>query len=117
MGIEPLEPGFARMRIRPQIASLKEAQITTPTIRGPVKLHVSQPNERTWRASVTIPANTTAEIHVPAADPVQVFEGGRAATGAPHVKFLRMDEGRTVFEIRGGSYEFEMRGNKPTADK
>jgi alpha-L-rhamnosidase len=109
MGIEPLEPGFARMRIRPQTASLAEARITTPTIRGPVKVNVSRPDDRTWRASLTIPANTMAELHVPATDPAQVTEGGRAASGASHVKFLRVDNGRAVFEVPGGSYEFETR--------
>ena len=38
MGVEPLEPGFARMRIRPQPGSLSEASLRLPTIRGEVRV-------------------------------------------------------------------------------
>jgi alpha-L-rhamnosidase len=108
MGIEPLEPGFTRVRIRPQVASLSHAAITTPTIRGPISLKVTQ-DERTWRGTVVVPANTTAEFHVPANDPSRVSEGETLATEAPGLTYLRTENGRTVFQIRGGTYHFEAR--------
>ncbi len=109
MGVEPIEPGYARVRIRPQIASLSHAKITTPTIRGPLHLEITQPDERAWRAKLIVPANTTAEFHAPTSDPALVSEGGNPASQAPHVRFLRVDQGRSVFELPGGSYEFVVR--------
>lgn len=108
MGIEPLEPGFSRIRIRPQLASLSHAFITTPTVCGPVRLEVSQA-QGAWRAKVEIPANTTAEFHVPSHDPARVFEGGVPVGEVQGVSFLGRRNGRTVFEIAGGTYEFELR--------
>jgi arylsulfatase A-like enzyme len=48
---------------------------------------------------VTVPANTTAEVRVPAREAAAVTEGGRPAATAPGVKFVRMDAGAAVFEV------------------
>lgn len=60
MGIRPLEPGFAKVQIRPQPGSLKWAQITVPTIRGAISVDI-----RGGKMTVTIPANMTADIYLP----------------------------------------------------
>lgn len=112
MGIEPLEPGFSRMRIRPQTGTLAHAGITTPTIRGAVELEVVHDNGP-WKGKVSVPANTTAEFHVPVSDPSLVLEGGVAAEEAPAVSFLRTENGRAVFEIGGGVYNFEVQERSP----
>lgn len=65
MGVEPLEPGFAKMRIRPQPGALKEASIEIPTIRGDVEAAFSNLPEA-FTLEVRIPANTVAEIWIPA---------------------------------------------------
>ncbi|MDB6024482.1 MAG: hypothetical protein JWM68_705, partial [Verrucomicrobiales bacterium] len=106
MGIEPLEAGFARVRIRPQLGSLQQAKVVHPTIRGPISVEVSQQSS-TWSASVIVPANTVAEFHVPVADPSRVKEAKRPAGKSPSVKFLRIEQGSAVFEIAGGNYSFE----------
>ncbi|MCX7047326.1 MAG: family 78 glycoside hydrolase catalytic domain [Candidatus Sumerlaeota bacterium] len=107
MGIEPLEPGFARIRICPQTDGLERAAIVTPTIRGAIHLEITLPGKNAWHAKVTIPANTVAELHTPVSDPKRVTESGKPAADVPFVKFLRVEAGRAIFEIRGGSYEFE----------
>ena len=35
-GIRPLEPGFRRVEIRPQLADLEELELTAFTVRGPI---------------------------------------------------------------------------------
>jgi hypothetical protein len=65
MGIEPLEPGFRKIRIKPQPATLRHAEIKTPSIRGDI--HVSfdnQPGEK-YVLDIEIPANSTAEVWLP----------------------------------------------------
>jgi alpha-L-rhamnosidase len=64
MGVEPLEPGFRKMRIRPQPGSLQHAALTLPTIRGNVEVSFTrQPNH--VHLQINIPANTTAQVWVP----------------------------------------------------
>ena len=109
MGIEPIAPGFARFRVRPQTAGLARAALTLPTLRGPVRLEVTQPDDRTWRAALTVPANTRAEVEVPTTRPDQVEEGGRPAGQSPGVRYLGLAVGRCVYEVPGGTYEFTVR--------
>ena len=60
MGIRPVEPGFAHAEIRPQTGNLEWAEMTLPTIRGSIYMHIDQ-----GTVTVTIPANMTADIWLP----------------------------------------------------
>lgn len=65
MGIEPLKPGFAEIRIKPQPGTLSTARLTVPTIRGDVSAAFdNSPGER-FTLDVDIPANTRAEVWMP----------------------------------------------------
>jgi alpha-L-rhamnosidase len=55
---------------------------------------------------VTIPANTTATVYVPAKDAASVREGDRPAGEAPGVRFVRSADGVAVYEIGSGTYAF-----------
>ena len=56
---------------------------------------------------VTVPANTTATVYVPAGDAAKVLESGKPAGRSDSVRFLRVEGGRAVFELRSGSYVFD----------
>jgi len=63
LGVRPGSPGFTKALIQPQPGSLTHVEGTVPTIRGPIQVVVdSQPLTLT----VTIPANMTADVAVPA---------------------------------------------------
>ena len=64
MGVEPLTPGFATARIKPQLASLEWAEATIPTIRGAIRMEVENKAD-TYVLRVTIPANMDAEVYLP----------------------------------------------------
>jgi hypothetical protein len=65
MGIEPLEPGFKKIRIKPQPATLRHAEIKTPSIRGDIRVSFdNQPGKR-FALQVEIPANSVAEVWLP----------------------------------------------------
>ncbi len=108
MGIEPLEPGFRKVRIRPQPGDLQEAHVVAPTLRGPVAVDYEERSAGEARMSVTIPANVTAEVHVAAPEPSRVFEGAVPATRVPGVRYLRNERGRCVFEVQSGRYQFRI---------
>ena len=112
-GIDMAEPGFGRLVIRPQPADgLSWAKAAYRSIHGRIAT--------AWRTesgkltlAVTIPANTTATVHLPIADPAAVTEGGRPATHTEGVKLLRSEDGESLFEVGAGEYLFAM----PWAEK
>ena len=80
MGIRPLEPGFGSLRIAPQPGALEWAQITTPTIRGPVTVSFNNKPGQSFHLEVDLPGNTLAEIAVPtlgSSDPSLIVDGHR----------------------------------------
>jgi alpha-L-rhamnosidase len=56
---------------------------------------------------VTIPANTTATVFVPAEDAAGVSESGERAANAVGVKFLRMENNAAVYAVDSGTYRFQ----------
>jgi len=57
--------------------------------------------------TVTIPANSTALVYVPAKDAGSVTESGKPAGEAESVKFLRMENNAAVYEVGAGNYQFQ----------
>lgn len=101
MGIEPLEPGFRKIRIKPQPDSLKSAEIKHPTIRGDITASFTNDPGQSFRLEVDIPANTTAEIHLP-------FYSGRQTlriNGQP-VKYRRNGNFSVIENIGSGRWDF-----------
>lgn len=83
MGVEPIEPGFKRVRIRPQPGSLTHAELVLPTVRGPIRVAFDSIQTR-FQLDLTLPGNTVAEIHLP-----------RLGNNSPHVTLDGKDyEGR-----------------------
>ena len=105
MGIEPLEPGFARFRVRPQTASLAEATIRHPSPRGPIDLKVTR-NTTSWRATLTVPGETVAEVHVPTENTGRIAITRDDRPAEP--EFLRTEQGRSVFETPPGEWTFSV---------
>src|SRR5262249_18722846 len=56
MGVEAMEPGFKRMRIRPQPGSLARAEVKTPTVRGTVEVKYARRGDEV-ALDVMVPAN------------------------------------------------------------
>ncbi|MDR2914988.1 MAG: hypothetical protein LBV74_09190 [Tannerella sp.] len=64
MGVEPLLPGFDKVRIKPQLASLSWAKAVIPTIKGAISLEIEN-KKGEFRMQVTIPANMESEVYLP----------------------------------------------------
>jgi len=77
MGIRPLEPGFGRIMIQPRPGTLAHAEMTLPTIRGPVVARFENNQPESFSLDVEIPANTTARVALPCvkgAEPVVLLD-------------------------------------------
>lgn len=103
MGIEPIEPGFSKVRIRPQIGSLTKASIRFPSPKGPILLSILRPDAATWQASVTVPAGCAAEFHLPPHDQATL----KLSSGAPRI--LRTDNGRPVLALLPGTHQLSLK--------
>jgi alpha-L-rhamnosidase len=107
-GIQPdlTHPGFKHIVMNPQLPDgLEYARAEHDSQYGKIVSDWKIDGQRfVW--DVTIPANTTATVYIPAASAKDVTESGKPAKKADGVKFLRMDNGRAVFNIGSGSYKF-----------
>jgi len=108
-GIDTDGPGYKRIIIRPMPGGgLDHAKASYKSIYGKI-VSDWRIKGSTFTLNVTIPANTTATIYVPAGDIESVTEGGQPATKAKAVRFLRMKDGKAVFAIGSGNYRFVSR--------
>ncbi len=64
-GIEPLEPAFRKILIKPRPGTLRSAEITSPTIRGAVYANFINEPDTGFTLELTIPANTMAKVMLP----------------------------------------------------
>ena len=98
MGIEPLEPGFGRVLIKPRPGNLEHAKALLPTIRGPIAVEFERGSTLDhFNLTVSIPANMTATVALPVADNLSknIILDGLPVTGRI--------EGRHVYVDRVGS--------------
>ncbi|MCW1886509.1 family 78 glycoside hydrolase catalytic domain [Luteolibacter flavescens] len=105
MGIEPLEPGFKRFRVRPQTGGLEEAKLKLPTPKGPVILELKGKDASAWSAKLVVPAGTAAEFHLPHPGEAALTSAGKTAP----TRVLRKERGRTVLGIGPGSWEISLK--------
>jgi alpha-L-rhamnosidase len=98
--------GFKRIIMQPTpLSDLKWVDASYHSVYGPI---TSKWDIRTgdfvWK--IGIPANTTAEISVPADSLGQISEGGKSIAQAAGVSFVRADRGAVVLHLESGSYDF-----------
>jgi alpha-L-rhamnosidase len=103
---DPEGPGFKKIIIKPAIVGdLTWVRADYRSVRGRIT--------STWKRTgsqlslrVSIPANTTATVYVPAKDANVVTEGDRPAGQGPDARFLRVAEGCAVYAVGSGNYAF-----------
>lgn len=103
---DPDAPGFRRFVIRPAcVGGLTWVRASYHSSQGRITSAWRRTTDH-LELNVIVPPNTSATVHVPAADPNQVKESGKTANGATGVSFLRQQAGRAVFSVGSGSYHF-----------
>jgi len=102
MGVEPLEPGFAKVRIKPQVGDLKHGSLDQPTIRGTIRVRFTASTDR-FTLHTTLPANVRARVYLPrmGSDSPNVAVDGTERRGRIHGKFIVLDD------IPPGPHRFE----------
>ena len=106
MGLQPLQAGCKKMRIRPQLGNLEFAEITCPTIRGAVHMRVDQSLHRR-QLLLRLPAGMSAELHLAVANDSTVRENGRPVEQNPSISVNRTEAGQLVLDLASGAYLFQ----------
>lgn len=108
-GIQVLEdtPGFGRFRIRPYIgAGLEFVECDFDSIHGLIRSSWKR-TEHVLEMQVTIPANTSAVVHVPSANGNQVYESGTVVPVSSDIIVTAINEMEWILEVPSGSYRFQ----------
>jgi alpha-L-rhamnosidase len=106
LGIDRLSPGFSKILINPQIGGgLTWAQGSYNSIQGTIASAWLFTNN-TLTLNVTIPANTTAEIHVPTTNAAAITESGVAVASSPGVTYIGVSNSAAIYTVGSGSYVF-----------
>jgi alpha-L-rhamnosidase len=100
-------PGCKTLTIQPAIiGNLSWVKCSYDSIYGPIVSNWRREGDN-LTMEVTIPANTTATVYVPARDVAGVTESGKAIEQAEGVKFLRMENGAAIYAVGCRSYRFQ----------
>ena len=103
----PDSAGFKKIIINPQpVGDLTWVKASFRSIRGEIISDWKLMNG-TFTLKISIPANTSAMVHVPASSPDDVTEGGGPAGTSHGVTFLRLEKGRAIYNVESGDYVFK----------
>lgn len=98
--------GFRRIIIKPAVlANLDWVKGSFASASGEIRSEWKKENGR-LKLNVTIPPNTTAVVHIPTTSEKDVTEGGKTISGNAGLKFLKSENGKSIYEVTSGSYEF-----------
>ncbi len=111
MGIQPLEPGFAKVRIKPQVGSLESGRMDLPTIQGTIHADFTSVKDQSFVLNIRTPAGVEAVVYLPrlANDNPEVLLDGQSLQGTLTGEFVVLDN------IAPGAHRFE-RSSTPTTD-
>ena len=103
---DPDAVAFKKIIIRPTpIGDVTWAKASYESARGTISSEWKRSGGRLTMA-LTIPPNTTATVYVPTSESGSVTEGGKPASAANGVKFLRKENQCAVYEVGSGAYQF-----------
>lgn len=106
IGVEEDGAGFRKSIIKPNpVGDLKWVKGSYETVSGLISVDWKQDDSK-FILNITIPANTTATVYVPALKEENVTEKGKNASKSDGVKFLRMENRKAVYQIGSGFYNF-----------
>ena len=114
-GIGTIGPGFKKIIIKPgpptpgsnpDVKPIEWVKTEYGSIHGKIVSQWKRSEDR-FELNVTIPANTTAIVFLPAKDRGDITESGQPLARVKEVKFRGQGHDRVELEVESGSYRFE----------
>jgi len=110
-GITPVEPGFRRIRIAPEMPlGLERASAELESPYGVISCAWMREKDRIT-VEVRVPANTQAEVHLPGGSAIRegnvlLVGDGSAGAVVPGIQILSVDPEAVVLDVGAGRYRF-----------
>ncbi|MEQ7799501.1 glycoside hydrolase family 78 protein [Pedobacter sp. ASV1-7] len=99
---------FKNLKIYPQpVGDLTSAKGSYQSPYGLISSEWKK-TEQSFELSVTIPANTTAVVYLPATEKQQLTESNVTVKDKAEIKLIGYDQGRAILQIGSGSYTFNV---------
>jgi hypothetical protein len=103
---DPDGPGFEKIIIHPQaVGDLTWVKAAYNSVHGRIACEWHK-TDSTFSLHLSIPANTTATVYLPAANVKSVTESGQPAAKSLGVHFVRKGNGCAVYRVGSGEYQF-----------
>jgi alpha-L-rhamnosidase len=103
---DPAAPGFRHILIQPNpVGDLTWARAAYDSIHGRIASEWTL-QHGVFRLIVSIPANCTATVWLPAHDPAKIRESRRPLAKSGDVAFRRVENGRAIIDVASGDYTF-----------
>jgi alpha-L-rhamnosidase len=107
--LDPQQPGYKHILMHPQPGGgITQAKASLLSPYGMIRSEWSLKND-VFDWQITVPANASATIYIPARDVSQVYENGQPVEKVAGVIFLRMENEFAIFMVESGSYTFSSR--------
>jgi alpha-L-rhamnosidase len=114
---DPAHPGMKHFLIQPQlVGTLTHANTTAASYYGDIICNWSRTGT-TATFDITVPPNTTATFHIPAADTNNVHESGKPVTQAEGVTPQGNQDSTQILHLRAGRYQFTTTNSPPPASQ
>ncbi|MCD0489367.1 glycoside hydrolase family 78 protein [Pedobacter sp. MC2016-14] len=99
---------FNKIRIYPEaVGDLITATTSYHSSYGLIKTSWRK-TAATFELDVTIPANTTAMIYLPALSGKRISEANKELDNVPEVKMMGFEKGRAILKVGSGVYKFKV---------
>lgn len=110
LGVTPDDAGYASFTVAPPTTGLDHATGDIPTPAGAIAVAWARHSapETAFTLDLTVPANTSATVRIPAASESAVSEGGQALARAASVTFSKIDGHVAVLRAGAGTYHFSV---------
>ena len=104
-------PGFKHFILQPQhdpTGVMTYAKGYYESMYGKIESDWKMENG-TFTYRTTVPANTSATLYLPAASADAVKRSGNKIKNEKGLRFIKLENGKAVYELQSGSYEFSSR--------
>jgi alpha-L-rhamnosidase len=102
-------PAYEHFFLRPRPGGgMTWAKGSYDSIRGKIESSWSLEGGA-FKLDVTIPANTSATVYVPATEEARVTESGLPTGKSEGVRFIKMEGASALYEVQSGHYSFRVR--------
>ncbi|MCC5932496.1 MAG: alpha-L-rhamnosidase [Cyclobacteriaceae bacterium] len=103
-GIEPLEPGYRKVQIKPNPGNLQEAQLKSPSIKGAIEAAFKNEPGSRFVYRLTLPANTSARVLLP----LDNFISPVVRINQKEAEWIQEHNCAVIDDISSGTWEFEI---------